>query len=147
MRLQSLVIIFLVIALPVIIILSFFVELQVDTASLRAAYDICLTNAAHETMTAFQINTINDEFLTVSDAKIRDIEASFNVFSSSLATGFGATGSSRSSVMGYVPALMFTLYDGYYIYAPTKALADGTFTHELKAYVYYSKQYKNPLRK
>lgn len=146
MKLQNLVIIFLAIALPVIIILSFYVNLQVDTASLKASYDICLTNAAHESMTAFQINTVNDKFLTVSDAKIRDIEAALKVFSSSLATSFGSTGASRSSVMAYVPALVFTLYDGYYIYTPTKSLENGIFTHELKAYSYYSKQYTNALK-
>ena len=146
MKLQGLIIVFLSLALPVIIVLSFYVELQVDTASMRTNYDICLTNAAHETITAFQINTVNDEFLTVSDAKIRDIEAALNVFSSSLATNFGKTGSSKASVMSYVPALLFTLYDGYYIYTPTKSLEDGTFSHELKTYVYYAKQYTNTLK-
>lgn len=143
MKLQNLVIIFLAIALPIIILLSVYVELQVDTASLKARYDNYLINAAHETVVAFQMNTINDEFLTVSDAKIRDLEAALNVFSSSLSTSFGATGSNKSHTMSYVPALIFTLYDGYYIYTPTKSWNTGTFSHELKAYVHYSKEYMN----
>ncbi len=146
MKLQNLCIIFLAIALPVIIILSVYVSFQVDTVALKTRYDDYLTNASHETIMAFQLNTANNEFLTVSDAKIRDIEAALNIFSSTLATSFGTTSASRSRIMSYVPALCFTLYDGYYIYTPTKSWETSSFTHELKAYVYYSRQYTNELR-
>lgn len=141
MKLQNLVIIFLAIALPVIIILSVYVGFQVRTAFLRANYDDALIDAAHDTITAFELNTSNNQYLSVADTKIRDIEAALNVFSSSLSTRFGKTGSNRSSAMSYIPALMFTLYDGYYIYTPVKDWDNGAYTHELKAYVYYSKQY------
>lgn len=143
MKLQNLVIIFLAIALPVIIILSVYVGFQVRTAFLRANYDDALINASHETITAFQLNTTNNQYLSVADTKIRDMEAALNVFSSSLATKFGKTGSNKSTMMSYIPALMFTLYDGYYIYTPVKDWDNGAYTHELKAYVYYSKQYTN----
>lgn len=143
MRLQNLLIIFLAIAIPVIIILSVYVGLQVDTARLRAKYNDNLINAAHETVVAFQLNTVSDKYSTVADTKIRDIEASLNVFSSSLATSFGATGASKDYAMSYVPALLFTLYDGYYIYTPTKSWNENKFSHELKSYVYYAKEYKN----
>ena len=109
MRLQNLTIIFLALALPIIIILSVYVQLQVDTAFLRAKYDTALIDAAHETMTAFQINTTNDQYSDVTDKKIRDIQAALNVFPSTLATRVGATGSSTSFMMAYVPALVFTL--------------------------------------
>ncbi len=141
MKLQNLVIIFLALALPVIIILSVYVGLQVKTAFLRANYDDALIDASHQTVTAFQLNTTNNKYLTVADTKIRDIEAALNIFSSTLSTKFGRTGANRSSMMAYVPALMFTLYDGYYIYTPVKDWDNGAYSHELKAYVYYSKQY------
>lgn len=80
MKLQNLIIIFLAIALPVIIILSVYVELQVDTAALRANYNDYLVNAAHETVVAFQLNTSNDKYATVSDTKRRDVEAAMQVF-------------------------------------------------------------------
>ena len=143
MKLPNLIVIFLALALPVILVLSFYVGLQVDTASLRGEYNSRLINATHETMVAFELNTTNSKYSTVADAKIRDIEAAKNIFSSSLATSFGATGSSRSFMMSYVPALVFTLYDGYYIYTPTKTWDSNMFTHELKSYVYYSKKYES----
>lgn len=151
MKLQNLIIIFLAIALPVILILSIFVELQVETAMIKANYNDYLVSATHETVVAFQINTLNNKYSSVSDTKIRDIEAAINVFSSSLANSFGRTGSSKSYMMAYVPALVFSLYDGYYIYSPTEKdwrtdtakWQDIPLKHELKSYVYYSKEYKN----
>lgn len=143
MKLQQLIIIFLAIALPIILIVSLFVGLQVDTARTKSKYNAALIDAAHDTVVAFELNTTDDRYSTSADTKIRDIEASLNVFSSSLATSFGMTGSSKSTMMAYVPALCFTLYDGYYIYTPTKSWDSDTFQHELKSYVYYSKQYTN----
>lgn len=163
MKLQNLIIIFLAIALPVIIILSVYVNYQVDTAALRERYNDALLNAAHETIAAFQINTTNDEYSDVADSKMRDIQAALNTFGETLATEVGASGSSRSIMMAYVPALVFTLYDGYYIYSPTERIWEVDqiqdeetglieyekdwkpvdLVHELKSYVHYTKQYTN----
>ena len=171
MKLQNLIIIFLAIALPVIIILSVYVEMQVKTSALREQYTDALINSAHEAMVAFQINTTNDAYSNVTDVKIRDIQGAFNVFASALSTNFGATGSVKGYSMTYVPVAAFTLYDGYYIYMPTESRWDVTenrkkdekndvndndkytieysnehwkkinMTHEMKAYVHYVKEY------
>lgn len=50
----------------------------------------------------------------------------------------------KNSILPYVPALVYTLYDGYYIYSPMKIINDdGTesYEHVLKPYVYYSARY------
>lgn len=140
MKLQNLILIFLAIALPVIMILSVYVSLQVDTAVLRAKYDSGLINAAHEAIVAFQLNTKNNKVSDVADTKIRGIEASFNVFQQSMATALGNTNASKRHIMSYVPALVLGLYDGYYVYTPKNK---NDLTHELKPYVYYTRQYKN----
>lgn len=163
MKLQNLIIIFLAIALPVILILSVYVQFQVDSATIKAEYNNYLVNAAHEAVLAFQINTKNNlhkgdeeastiiDYSKLADTKIRDVEASINVFASTLATSFGRVGASKSYVMAYVPAVILSLYDGYYIYSPTQVdwdtadyrWKDIPLKHELKSYVYYSKEYKN----
>lgn len=142
MKLQNLLIIFIIIALPVIIILSVYVQFQIDTAMLKASYDSILLGTTYDTMLAFQLNSTNNRYSTVSDSLIRDIEASINVFSTSLATSFGVSGYSKSNMMTNVPALLFTLYDGYYIYTPTTT-EDGSAEYGLKPYVYYTKEYYN----
>lgn len=143
MRLQNLLIIFIVIALPVIIILSVYVQYQVDAANLQASYDSTFLGATYDTLAAFQLNTTNNKYSAVSDSLVRDIEASINVFSTSFATSLGMTGTSKANVMTYVPALMFTLYDGYYIYTPTVSPENGAYEHSLKPYVYYTEQYES----
>ena len=44
--------------------------------------------------------------------------ASINTFINSFANNLGVTGTSRESIMAYMPAIAYTLYDGYYIYSP-----------------------------
>ena len=141
MKLHNLLIIFLVIALPVIIILSVYINYQIDTANLKADYTSRLLKATHDTVATFQLNTTNNKYSTVSDSLIRDIDAALNTFSMSLATNFRLSGTSKNYAMAYVPAVLFTLYDGYYIYTPT-ALDNGTFEHSLKPYVYYTEEYR-----
>ena len=140
MRLQNLLIIFVAIALPVMIILQVFIGYQIDTVNLRTQYDNKLLGATYDTMTTFQLNTTNNMYSSVSDTLIRDIEASINIFTMQLGSSLGKTGSSKTGMLSYVPALLFTLYDGYYIYTPVTK-EDGTVEHMLKPYVYYTKEY------
>jgi len=140
MKLQNILLIFLVIALPVIIILSVYIEYQVDTSLQKSEYSDKLLSATYDTVVTFQLNTTNNKYSSVSDSLIRDIEASINTFSASLAKNLGMGGANKSYSMSYIPALLFTLYDGYYIYIP-EAKDNGTFQHTLKPYVYYTKEY------
>ncbi len=143
MRLQNLIIIFIVIALPVILILSVYVNYQIDAANLQASYDSTFLGATYDMLSAFQLNSTNNKYSTVSDSLIRDIEASINVFSNSFGTGLGLRGTSKANVMNYVPAILFTLYDGYYIYTPTRSPEDLYYEHALKPYIYYTEEYVN----
>lgn len=147
MRLQNLIIIFIVIALPVILILSVYVNYQVDAANLQATYDSTFLGATYDMLSAFQLNSTNNKYATVSDSLIRDIEASINVFSNSFGTGLGLRGTSKANVMNYVPAILFTLYDGYYIYTPTRSPENLYYEHALKPYVYYTEEYINENKK
>lgn len=142
MRLQNLIIIFVVIALPVIIILSVYVRYQVDTANLRTAYDSTFLGATYDMLSAFELNTTNNKYSTVSDSLIRDIEASINIFSDNFGSSLKLMGTNKNDVMDYVPAIVFSLHDGYYIYTPT-ADVDGEYDHTLRPYVYYTKEYES----
>ncbi len=147
MRLQDLIIIFVVIALPLIIILSVYIGYQVDTATLQASYDNKLVDATHDAIVAFEYNSTNNKYSALSDSMIRDVEAAINIFSSGLASNLGMNGASKSDIMSNVPAILFTLNDGYYIYTPTRDEENGTFSHSLKPYVYYTKEYRNGNKK
>ena len=120
MKLQGLSVFFCLIAVPVILVLSYYVQAQVNTIALQTAYDTKLLDATHDAMVALEINTANEDLSSVSDALRSIVTASTNTFINSLATNLGMSNATKSAVQPYIPAILVTLYDGYYIYSPTK---------------------------
>lgn len=128
MKLQGFTIIFALIAIPLILVLAYYIQLQVDTITLQNEYDSKLLDATYDAMSSFEINTANEDLSSVSDSLRTIIEASNNVFFNTLATNLGMSNASKSNIEPYIPAMLYTLYDGYYISTPTqvpKALTDS----------------------
>ena len=155
MKLQSLAIIFIIIILPISIVLSEYTKFQTKTLNLQSTYDSKLITATYDAVKAFKLNTVNSSTSDISASKVRDIEASANTFFASVARNFGLSGYNADLVKDYVPAIVFTLYDGYYIYSPfnndlanieqtdtSTSAANGTEIYGTKSYVYYSCRYK-----
>ena len=123
------------------------------TISLQTSYDTKLNNATYDALKAFQLNTINSSTSDLTNSKIRDIEASVNSFFNSVASNFNMAGYNRDILKEYVPALVYTMYDGYYIYSPyTNTLSEEDYNDNstykngekisgLKPYIYYSLVY------
>lgn len=170
MKLQNLAIMFIIIVLPISMILSSYTASRVQTLSLQISYDSKLDNATYDAIKAFQLNTANSSTSDLANSKIRDIKASVNTFFNSVSSNFNLSGYNKESIQNYVPALVYTLYDGYYIYTPyqntwDQETIDKTDNYEsygseasyhggttddsnreilfgLKPYVYYSCRYK-----
>lgn len=151
MKLQHIIIIFVIIIVPISLVLSAYINAHIRTIEYQTKYDNMLINATYDGIKAFQLNTANNMYSTISNSKIRDIEASVNVFFSSLGTNMGASGYSQNDLKPYVPAILFTLYDGYYIYSnyydteydsDGDGAADGEYKYGLKPFIYYSCRYK-----
>lgn len=120
MKLQGMSVVFALVAIPLILVLTYYIQLQVDTINLQSEYDTKLLGATYDAMSSFEINTANEDLSSVSDSLRTIIEASSNVFINTLATNLGMSNASKSYIEPYIPALLYTLYDGYYIYSPTK---------------------------
>ena len=118
MKLQHLAIVFVIIILPISMVISQYIQTQIDTISLQTQYNNKLQTATHDAIKAFQLNTLNNKYSTLSDSKIRDIEASISTFYNSLGTELGASGYDQESLQQFIPAIVYTMYDGYYIYSP-----------------------------
>ena len=167
MKIQSLAVIFVIIMLPISIVLSVYTQSQITTLRLQLSYDKKLDDATYDTIKAFQLNTINSNTSDLVNSKLRDIEAAANTFFTSIGNGFNMTGYNKEILKEYVPALVFTMYDGYYIYSPytntldTKSIEslqdeDGNYRSGIdshingekisgiKPYIYYSCRYKTP---
>ena len=156
MKIQHLAIIFIIIIVPISFAMSEYIQTQIDTIKLQTEYKEALNSATSAALKAFQINSINNKYSNISDTKIRDIEASINTFYNSLTTSMTQYVSSKSELSVFVPAIVFNLYDGYYIYssynnvytAPngdnTKVEIDDTANYQdgLHPYIYYSGKYK-----
>ena len=154
MKYQYLAVVFVIIMLPISLVFSAYLGAQLDTLDLQISYDTKLDNATYDAIKAFQLNTINSTTSDSVNSKIRDIEAAANSFFTSIATNFNMAGYDSEVLQEYVPALVFTLYDGFYIYSPfenvldanTKLLDDATYKNGddivgLKPYIYYSCRY------
>lgn len=120
MKIQSLAVIFAIIILPIIIILSYYIHSSIDTIAIQTSYDTKLLDSTHDALVSFELNTANENLSSVSDALRSIIEASTNVFFNTLSTNLGMSNASKSYIQNYVPAILYTLYDGYYIYSPTR---------------------------
>lgn len=159
MKLQHLAIIFVIIIMPISLVMASYIQNQIDAIEMQTALDNSLINATYGAVKAFQINTTNNMYSSISDSKIRDIEAAVNTFYNTLLTSTdNRYALSTSDLYEYVPALLFTLYDGYYIYTSydnvystvgededekvSITLDGNNYQSGLKPYVYYSAKYK-----
>ena len=164
MKMQHIANIFIIIILPIAMMMSSYIWSQIDTINLQITYNAKLTDSTHDAVKAFRINTVNNRYSSVSDSKIRDIEAAVNTFYTSLSSSEDL---SKQDLRSYVPALVFTLYDGYYIYSkydnvyledPKTATVLQPILQEeelkkekytnygLKPYIYYSCRYQDSTR-
>jgi len=150
MKIQHLAIVFVVIMIPISFVLSTYVNSQITAITMQAQYDTRLYNATYDAVKAFQINTINNKFSSISDSKIRDIYAATNTFYNSLTSNFRKDGFTTEDLYTFTPAMVYTLYDGYYIYEryentekdiPEGAEIGEEYEYALKPMIYYSCRY------
>lgn len=149
MKMSTLSVIFAIIIIPITMAVSIYVNTQVDTLTLQTSYDTKLSNATYDAVKAFQLNETNSNTQNIATEKIRDLEASVETFYNSLAMSLGYDAFGEEQLSPYVPAIAYTLYDGYYIYAPflNKEKVDalnpnGTYQNGVKPFIYYSARYK-----
>ena len=155
MKLQGLAVIAIIIILPMTIILSSYSQSQIKTLQLQTQYDSKLQNATYDAIKAFQLNMSNSSTSDLANSKMRDIKASVNTFYNSLASHFNIIWYGTAVLQNYVPAIVYTLYDGYYIYSAYDNTLDaedkfdenasyknGESIYGLKPYIYYSCRYK-----
>lgn len=122
MKLQNLTVIFIIIIIPIILVVSYYMSLQIDTINMQTSYKTKQLEATKEAIEAFEINTVewNDAYSETADSKRRDVMASINTFTTNFANSLGIGGTSKENILTYIPAIACTLYDGYYIYSPAE---------------------------
>lgn len=160
MKVAPIIAIALLIIVPMSVILISYSNNQLKTLQYQVSYDTKLRNSTYDAVKAFQLNMSNSMTSDLANSKMRDIEASINVFYTSLTSNFSTSGYSKETLKNYIPAIVYTLYDGYYIYSAYdntltnvdivpgtqysagETYEDGERIYGLKPYIYYSCRYK-----
>ena len=157
MKIQSLAVMFIILILPISLLLASYTQNRVETLQTQASYDSKLNDATYDALKAYQLNSLNSDTSDYTNSKMRDIKASVNTFFNSMSTNFATLGYTKETLQTYIPALVYTMYDGYYIYSPykntwdaeieenhkdDKSYQNGEKLYGLKPYVYYSCRYK-----
>lgn len=137
MKLQNMIIIFIIIILPVILTLSVYVGYEIRTVKLQNQYNAGIISATHDAIFSFEMNTKNDDYNSNAENKRSNIKAAVKTFESSLSTACNLNLYNNNNIDEYIPAIVFGLYDGFYMYAPSYVQNQG-YKHNLKNYVYYS---------
>lgn len=119
MKYQNFAIIFVIIILPISMLLSYYIQNQTDTLTLQANYQTKLNDSTYDAIAAFQMNSLNTQRMVGESVKSY-VLASVNTFFTTLATNLGMSSASKHYLLPYIPAILFTTYDGYYIYSPVK---------------------------
>lgn len=167
MKLQNMSVIFIVIIIPIILVISYYIGLEIKTITAQNNYNTRLQTAVKDSIQALEINTVewNSETSKLADSRRRDVQAAINTFTTSLANSMGMSGASKERMQAYLPAIAYTMYDGYYIYSASlvnkqqidsdgKPLFDDTtgqpvtetattYEYVLKPYTPYSARYVN----
>lgn len=156
MKLQNMTVIFIIIMIPIIIVTSYYIGLQIKTITMQKDYTVKLQTAAKDSIQALEINTVewNSSSSNLADSKRRDVLAAINTFTTSLANSMGIGGAGKGRIQTYIPAIAYTMYDGYYIYSASKVdtqetdkngltqfNADGNISTNGESYQYILKPY------
>lgn len=156
MKLQNMTVIFIIIMIPIILVVSYYIGLQINTITMQKNYTVKLQTAAKDSIQALEINTVewNSASSNLADSKRRDVLAAINTFTTSLANCMGIGGAGKGRIQTYIPAIVYTMYDGYYIYSAslmkeqetdnnglTQFDNDGTIKSNGESYQYILKPY------
>ena len=71
MKLQHIIIIFVIIIVPISLTLSSYINAHIKTIENQTKYNNVLINATYDGIKAFQLNTANNMYSTISNSKIR----------------------------------------------------------------------------
>ena len=131
MKIQNLAVIFIIIVLPISMVVTVYVQNQIETLELQVSYDFKLKQATADALKAFQLNTVNSSTSDLANSKIRDIEASVNSFFNSMANQFNMVGYNQDILQEYVQESPYDYDRNSILYLSQNVLSPKCQDHEL----------------
>lgn len=119
MKLPNLAVIFIIIILPLSVVLSTYMQLQIDVLNAKENYSTKLLDATYDGILSFELNSLSLDNVAGESVKSY-VQDAVSTFFTTMSINMGSSGGEDSNIQSYVPAILFTTYDGYYIYSPVK---------------------------
>ena len=119
MKLPNLAVIFIIIILPLSVVLSTYMQLQIDVLNQKEELSTRLLDATYDGILSFELNSLSVDNVEGHSVKSYVSDA-VNTFFTTMSINMGSSGAVNTNLQAYVPAILFTTYDGYYIYSPVK---------------------------
>lgn len=120
MKISHMSIIFIIIMLPLAVILSTYMQLQIDVVIAKEDLSTKLLDATYDGILSFELNSLSIDNTTGASVK-EYVSSAVNTFFDTMSINMGKSGGTKLDIQTYVPAILFTSYDGYYIYSPVKS--------------------------
>ena len=136
MKLQNLIIIFIIIILPIVAVMSAYINYDIRTIEMQSMYNSGIVSAMHDTIYAFETDTQDNGLSKDPEQKKSVLKSCAKVFQNSFSNTCNIEFYGNEILEKYIPAMMFGMYDGFYLYAPYNTV--NGYKHELRNYVYYT---------
>lgn len=138
MKLQNFTVIFIIIILPIILLVSLYISTGLKTIKYQALYDTGLITATQDAIQAFEINTTNNTYSDNAEVKRSVIKSSIKMLEKGLCNTCNISSYNTDEIEEYIPAVLFGMNNGFYLYTPSLNPETNKYEHSLKNYVYYS---------
>ena len=141
MKLQHFAVIFIIIILPISFLLSEYMGSKIEEVNMQTEYNSRISDATYDGVKAFELNTNKENKKMSIKEKKQEVGYAIEVFYKTLANKFSASGYNSDYLKDYTPAILFNLYDGFFIQSKYKNVENNNYEYGLKPYEYYSCRY------
>lgn len=141
MKLQHFAVIFIIIILPISFLLSGYMQLKIEEVNMQTEYNSRISDATYDGIKAFELNTNKENERMSIKEKEKEVGYAIEIFYKTLANKFSSSGYDSNSLKDYTPAILFNLYDGFFIQSKYKNVENNNYEYGLKPYEHYSCRY------
>lgn len=141
MKLQHFAVIFIIIIVPISFLLSSYMQSKIEEVNIQTEYNSRISDAIYDGIKAFELNTNKENKKMSIKEKKQEVGYAIEIFYKTLANKFSASGYDSNSLKDYTPAILFNLYDGFFIQSKYKNAENNNYEYGLKPYEYYSCRY------
>lgn len=141
MKLQHFAVIFIIIILPISFLLSEYMQSKIEEVNMQTEYNSRISDATYDGIKAFELNTNKENKRMSIKEKKQEVGYAIEIFYKTLANKFSTSGYDSNSLKDYTPAILFNLYDGFFIQSKYKNVDNNNYEYGLKPYEYYSCRY------